>query len=503
MLSEKDIEQLELQGLTVDDLEIQLNHFRHGFSPIKLISPATEDNGIKVLSEEEEDRLVSVFENSLSTGLVALKFVPASGAASRMFKNLYSFLEKATSDEEAERIAEEDEFMKHFFSNIEKFAFYESLLKITDNSTNKIGLVKALLNSDGLNYGQLPKGQLAFHKYQKNTRTPFEEHLVETASYCAGSNGLSRIHFTVSPEHQEKFEQLYSKIKVEYQKRFGVQFEVTFSHQHKSTDTIAVDHNNEPFRDETGKLIFRPGGHGALLKNLNELDADIIFIKNIDNVVPDYLKAETKRYKKILAGLLVTVRNKAYSFLEKLDKSGSSENNELLKSIDLFLRKELFIHYDNNFITNEDKIQFFRKKLNRPIRICGMVKNEGEPGGGPFFAVNHDKTISLQIVEKDQIDLNNDAQFDILSRSTHFNPVDIICSFKDYKGKKFDLMAYVDQETGFISSKSSGGRELKALELPGLWNGSMSDWNTIFVEVPSITFNPVKTINDLLRTEHQ
>ena len=503
MFTEKDNEQIEYQGLTPEDITFQINCFKKGFPPIKLIAPATPENGIRILSEEEEIRLVSVFETSLSTGLSALKFVPASGAASRMFKDLFSFVEKAKNEEDAETIVNNSEFLSYFFNNIEKFAFYKDLVKATNNTKSKIALVNALLGNEGLGYGQLPKGQLAFHKYNDTFRTPMEEHMVESASYCTGSDGLSKVHFTVSPEHQEKFEQLYQKTRVGYQKRYGVQFDVTFSHQHKSTDTIAVDLNNEPFRDDQGNLIFRPGGHGALIENLNDLNADLIFIKNIDNVVPDHLKGETKRYKKILAGLLVTTRNKAYTYLEKLDKANAKDNNELLKSIDGFLKKELLIQFDSNFSSTQEKVDFYRKKLNRPLRICGMVKNEGEPGGGPFFAVNPDNTISLQIVEKAQIDIENDAQLDILNQSTHFNPVDIICSTKDYKGRKFNLPDFRDSNTGFISQKSFSGRELKALELPGLWNGAMSDWNTIFVEVPAITFNPVKTVNDLLRPEHQ
>jgi hypothetical protein len=503
MLTEKDIEQLERQGLTIDDLEQQLAHFRKGFSSIQLSEPATPEKGIKVLSEEDENRMNSVFENSLTSGLIALKFVPASGAASRMFKNLFNFLEAAVDRDAAERISSADEFLNTFFSNIEKFAFYHRLVEITPDRSDKIALVKNLLSPEGLGYGLKPKGQLAFHKYADTYRTPFEEHLVEAASYCTSSNGIALVHFTVSPEHQQGFDELLKKMKNEYQKRYGVQIDVTFSHQHKSTETVAVNSANEPARDKEGKLIFRPGGHGALIENLNELDADIIFIKNIDNVVPDHLKSETKRYKKVLAGLLVSQRNKIFTYIEKLDKLNAAENGELLKLIESFLRKELFIQFDNNFSSNEEKVAFFRKKLNRPLRVCGMVKNEGEPGGGPFMVINSDGTVSLQIVEMAQIDLNDEKQLELVNRSTHFNPVDLVCCIKDYKGKKFDLLKFRDPETGFISSKSQHGQELKALELPGLWNGAMADWNTIFVEVPVITFNPVKTVNDLLRPEHQ
>jgi hypothetical protein len=420
-----------------------------------------------------------------------------------MFKNLFNFLENTVDREAAERISSADEFLKTFFSNIEKFAFFHSLAEITPDRSDKIALVKNLLSSEGLGYGFKPKGQLAFHKYGDTFRTPFEEHMVEAASYCTSSNGIAQVHFTVSPEHQQGFDDLLKKMKYEYQKRYGVQIDVTFSHQHKSTETIAVNAYNEPVRNNEGELIFRPGGHGALIENLNELDADIIFIKNIDNVVPDHLKAETKRYKKVLAGLLVSQRNKIFTYIEKLDKLNASDNGDLLKSIETFLRKELFIQFANNFSSNEEKVAFFRKKLNRPLRVCGMVKNEGEPGGGPFMVINLDGTVSLQIVEMSQIDLNDEKQLELVNRSTHFNPVDLVCCIKDYKGKKFDLLKFRDPETGFISSKSQQGQELKALELPGLWNGAMADWNTIFVEVPAITFNPVKTVNDLLRPEHQ
>ncbi|HPR60726.1 MAG TPA: DUF4301 family protein, partial [Prolixibacteraceae bacterium] len=316
-------------------------------------------------------------------------------------------------------------------------------------------------------------------------------------------DGIAKVHFTVSPEHIDGFNKLLNKVKTDYQKRFGVKFDVSFSFQHPDTDTLAVDKNNQPFRDENGQLIFRPGGHGALLRNLSELDADVVFIKNIDNVVPDRLKHQTKRYKKALAGMLVSLRNKAFTYLEKLEKTETSIDDELLKSIENFVRKELCIQFEENFIDKGSKINFLKAKLDRPIRVCGMVKNEGEPGGGPFWAKNPDGSASLQIVEKAQIDLNNPEQAQLFAQSTHFNPVDLICSIKNHKGEKYDLTKYTDPQTGFISIKSKDGAELKALELPGLWNGAMSNWNTVFVEVPAETFNPVKTINDLLRPEHQ
>ncbi|MFA9391784.1 MAG: DUF4301 family protein [Prolixibacteraceae bacterium] len=495
MFTKRNLEQIQDQGLTLNKVESQINDFIKDFPQIHLTGPATPSKGLVILSEEDESRYVSVFENSLSSGLKTLKFVPASGAASRMFKNLFEYLDRDESDE--------DEFMQFFFQNIEKFAFYDQLNEIITSSASKKEIVKFILSDDGLGYGSKPKGLLKFHHYKNESRTPFEEHLVEAASYCTGVNGIAHIHYTISPEHLKGFEELLATVKTSYQKRFGITLDVSFSFQHKSTDTIAVDPTNHPIKDENGDLIFRPGGHGALIENLGELDADIIFIKNIDNVVPDRLKQDTKRFKKALAGMLVTIRSKVFSYLEKLENISSANEPELLNKIESFIKKELFVDYNHTFDNTEAKRQFLIQKLNRPIRICGMVKNEGEPGGGPFWVLNPDNTASLQIIEKAQIDLNDPQQIDFLNHSTHFNPVDLICSTKNYRGEKFDLSKYVDEKTGFISQKSKDGIELKALELPGLWNGAMSNWNTIFVEVPIATFNPVKTINDLLRPEHQ
>lgn len=492
MFTNNNLEQIRNQGLTVELIEEQLNNFRQGFPPMRLIAPAIPQNGIKILSEDEESRYISIFENSLSSGLNTMKFVPASGAASRMFKDLYEFLETG----------EENDFINDFFTNLKKFAFHDELKSLV-TTDNKKELIALLLNSEGLNFGNLPKGLLPFHKYNGFYRTPFEEHLIEAASYCTGNNGNAKIHFTISPEHEEGFNRLAEKIVPSYQKKLGVRFDIGFSFQHPSTDTIAANTDNTPYIDNEGRLLFRPGGHGALIENLSELDADLIFIKNIDNVVPDRLKHFTKRYKKALAGMLVELRNKLFAYLEKLDKPNAAADEDLLKNIEMFMKKELGIQFDSSNMDPKTRVLFLQKKLNRPIRICGMVKNEGEPGGGPFWAKNNDQTVSLQIVEKVQIDLNDPKQLELLNQSTHFNPVDLICSIKNYKGEKFELVAFRDSQTGFISSKSKDGVSIKALELPGLWNGAMSDWNTVFVEVPVETFNPVKTINDLLRNEHQ
>ena len=401
----------------------------------------------------------------------------------------------------------------YFFNNLKKFPFYKDLQNssvlegenldklLKDNNVHSILI--ALLEETGLNYGNKPKGLLKFHHYADESGSPTREHMVEGALYASGTNDIY-LHFTVSPEHIADFKEHVDKLKPVFEERFGITYYISFSVQKSSTDTIAVDLNNEPFRNEDSSVLFRPGGHGALIENLNELNADIIFVKNIDNVVPDRLKKETVDYKKALAGVLLDYQNKVFSFIESLN-SQEKPKIELVNEVAEFLKKELCFIPNQRYETMdiENKVAFLINKLNRPIRVCGMVKNDGEPGGGPFWANNSDGSCSLHIVEGSQIDLNNKEKQQLVEKATHFNPVDLICGVKDYQGKKFDLLNYVDANTGFISEKSKSGKELKAMELPGLWNGAMSDWNTIFVEVPIITFNPVKIINDLLRPEHQ
>ena len=358
-----------------------------------------------------------------------------------------------------------------------------------------------LLESKGQNYGQLPKGLLLFHKYDDGVRTPMEEHLVEGALY-ASSKGKSRIHFTVSHEHLHLFKSMVEAKLGYYSEKFNVDYDISFSEQKPSTDTIAANPDNTPFRTEDGKLLFRPGGHGALIENLNEIEADIVFIKNIDNVVPDRLKGDTVLYKQVIAGVLVTIQEKVFEYLNLLETGNYS--HEQLESIIRFVQNDLCCRkQDIKHLEDAELVIYLKNKLNRPIRVCGVVKNVGEPGGGPFLTYNHDGTVSLQILESSQIDKSNKEYVEMFTKGTHFNPVDLVCAVKDYKGNAFDLPKYVDKTTGFISSKSKNGKELKALELPGLWNGAMSDWNTVFVEVPLTTFNPVKTVNDLLREQHQ
>ena len=412
-----------------------------------------------------------------------------------MFKNLFEYLDNG----------EKTSFIQKFEDGIEHFAFIDDLkaaiAKNGGDSSVKTAIA-TLLGDNGLSYGKLPKGLLKFHKYDDGARTPVEEHLVEGALYAGGKTGNVHVHFTVSPEHRSLFETLVANVAPKYEAQFGVKYSVSFSEQKSSTDTVAANPDNTPFRGKDGKILFRPGGHGALIENLNDLDADIIFIKNIDNVVPDRLKPETTEYKKLIAGVLVSKQAKAFKYLQLLDSGVYT--HEQLEEIIRFLQNDLSCR--NPELKNLEDAElaiYLHKKLNRPMRVCGMVKNVGEPGGGPFLAYNNDGTISLQILESSQIDTANEEYMKMFQNGTHFNPVDLVCAVKDYKGNKFDLKKYVDHKTGFISNKSKDGKELKALELPGLWNGSMSDWNTIFVEVPLATFNPVKTVNDLLREQHQ
>ena len=504
MISKADQLLLSKKGISAEQVAEQLKTFKTGFPFLKIKDAATIGNGVLNPSDNEVDGFLNAWDNYCAAGNAILKFVPASGAASRMFKDLFSFLS-------AEYDVPTTDFEKNFFANIEKFAFYADLdascIKNNNQSINGLvanGNYKAvvfnLLDFTGMNYGSLPKGLLKFHTYADDARTSAEEHFVEGALYAA-TDGVVKLHFTVSPNHKALFEELVAERKACYEQMFNVKYDITFSEQKQCTDTIAVDAENAPFR-ENGSLVFRPGGHGALIENLNDIDADVIFIKNIDNVVPDRLKPDTVKYKKLLAGILVEKQKKAYGYLNLLDAGNCTA--EQLDEMKAFLQNDLqCLNADFESMDNDALAAYLHKKLNRPMRVCGMVKNVGEPGGGPFLAYNQDGTVSLQILESSQIDMNNEAAKSMFENGTHFNPVDLVCAVKNYKGEKFNLPEFVDKNTGFISHKSKNGRDLKAMELPGLWNGAMSDWNTIFVEVPLITFNPVKTVNDLLREVHQ
>jgi Domain of unknown function (DUF4301) len=492
MFSEKDLDQIKKRGTSLETIDQQIENFKNGFPFLNVIKAATIDDGMIKLSDEEVEKFAKLFDNQASS-LKLLKFVPASGAATRMFKSLFSAKDEGKIDKS----------VTEFLERLRGFAFYDSLVKaIGTESADYQEVLTYLLTEKGLDYGNLPKGLLEFHAYKNNSRTPAEEHLVEGAKY-SNSNGKVLLHFTVSPEHRPKFKTLIDKVLAGFEKAFDVKYDISFSEQKPSTDTIAVNMDNTPFRTNEGNLLFRPAGHGALLENLNDQDADVIFIKNIDNVVPDRLKETTIQYKKALAGVVLNFQEKVFSYIQKLDNQSVSDN--ILNEISQFLIRELCTLPPQDFgsYSRDGQIEYFKQKLNRPLRVCGMVQNVGEPGGGPFWAKNSDGSVSLQVVESAQIDLKNTDQKEIFDKATHFNPVDLICTMKNHKGEKYNLLDFRDPLTGFITEKSQSGRDLKAQELPGLWNGSMSDWSTLFVEVPLITFNPVKTVNDLLRKEHQ
>lgn len=506
MLTHEDKELLAKKGISEQQIAEQLACFEKGFPYLKLAGAASVENrGIMIADADEQKKYLAAWDAYKDTDKKVVKFVPASGAASRMFKNLFEFLG-------ADYSVPTTDFEKKFFDHIHSFAFYNDLnAACLDNTGKNIdalvaehnykAVVSNLLEGAGLNYGALPKGLLKFHRYANGVRTPLEEHLVEGALYAAGKTGQVNVHFTISTEHKALFSRLVEEKVAEYAKKYGVSFNVSFSEQKPSTDTLAADMENKPFRDN-GKLVFRPGGHGALIENLNDLDADIVFIKNIDNVVPDRLKGDTVTYKKLLAGVLVTLQQQAFQYLKLLD--GGHYSHDQLETIIRFVQQQLRCRKEDiKDLEDADLVIYLRKKLNRPMRVCGMVKNVGEPGGGPFLAYNPDGTVSLQILESSQIDMKDPEKKAMFEQGTHFNPVDLVCAIRDYKGNKFNLLDYVDKATGFISYKSKNGKDLKALELPGLWNGSMSDWSTVFVEVPLSTFNPVKTVNDLLREQHQ
>ena len=505
MLSERDLMQIADKGISEKQIENQLNEFKTGFPFLRLKAAASVERGIVATTAESREKYEKCWEQFKAAGNKVVKFVPASGAASRMFKDMFAFVD-------AEYDKPTTDFEKKYFDNIEKFAFYDELNEACLKNEGKDiptlladGNFKAvasqMLRPEGLNYGQLPKGLLLFHKYAEGPRTPMEEHLVEAALYAA-SNGEAHIHFTVSHEHMPLFRQKVADKVDFYSKKYGVKYDISFSEQKPSTDTVAANPDNTPFRNADGSLLFRPGGHGALIENLNEIDADVIFIKNIDNVVPDRLKDETITYKQVIAGVLVSLQQKAFEYLRLLE--AGTYNHDKLEEIIRFVQQDLCCRKaDIKELEDADLVIYLREKLNRPMRVCGVVKNVGEPGGGPFLTYNQDGTVSLQILESSQIDKNNAEYMEMFTKGTHFNPVDLVCAVKDYKGQPFNLPDFVDRTTGFISSKSKNGKELKALELPGLWNGAMSNWNTVFVEVPLGTFNPVKTVNDLLREQHQ
>ena len=507
--TDSDLRQMSSLGLSEEAVDIQIENFRKGFPKLELLDAATVDNGgILRLDDSQIDRYTKSYKQAIR-GKKILKFVPASGAATRMFKDLYTFT--ATYFGVDYKIEKEHPAVKEFLQHIRTFAFFDDLQATMERSHADFGdymdrgdfttVINFLLQDQYMGYGSLPKGLLKFHRYGHTQRTPLEEHIVEGAEYARMDDGSVNLHFTVSPEHRLLFRRKVAEVKRFYENAFGVKLHISFSEQKHYTDIIAVDEQNNPVRDDEGRLIFRPGGHGALIENLNEQRADLIFIKNIDNVVPDWMKHTTIVYKKALAGLLLSVQEQVFKYLRQLDGGATAAQ---MKAMVRFVEETLHLELPDGFTQAAAKEQaaMLRDILHRPLRVCGMVRNQGEPGGGPFFVRDSHGIRSLQIVETAQINRNDSKQESILAGSTHFNPVDLVCATKDYRGRYFDLRKYVDPATGFISKKSKGATILKSQELPGLWNGAMARWNTLFVEVPLATFNPVKTVNDLLRKEH-
>lgn len=504
-LGQQDRDLLARKGISEEKLAEELEMLAKGFPYLRIEAPATPGHGLTVATLELEKQSEEIWEKYLESGAKVLKMVPASGAASRMFKNLYEFLngkdEKPKTD-----------FIKEFFTDIERFAFFPRLnfttLELYGKSVDSLireghykDVISALLLPEGMNYGKLPKALLQFHKVLGTSRTSLEEHLAEGAQYAKGKDGKVHLHFTVSEEHLPLVRMKIEEASGILEHKYGGEYEITLSVQKPSTDTVAANMDGTPYR-EKGELFFRPGGHGALIENLNDLDADAIFIKNIDNVVPDSHRADTIKFKKVIGGVLVAVKDKISRYCQLIKKGKPTD--EQIEEMLGFLRNTLCVTHDKaDGMDRESKLDYLYSKFNRPLRVCGMVRNEGEPGGGPFLTENPDGTVSPQILESSQIDPADKEAMRMLRESTHFNPVDLVVSTRNWEGKKFNLPDYVDKATGFISIKSREGVEIKALELPGLWNGAMSDWNTILIEVPVSTFNPVKTVVDLLRPSHQ
>jgi hypothetical protein len=471
--SDKDIEQIKSHDLSVSEIENQIQKFKSGFPFINIVKPAQLNDGI--IECENTDEYIKKYHD-YATNHKIVKFVPASGAATRMFKDLFDFVATNNKNETVEKT----------LSGLKDFAFYEDLQKYISENSTETEIINSILSVPGLNYGNLPKGLVKFHKYENISKTPVEEHLTEGAEYASSQNNVN-IHFTISPEHRNGFNELLSRVVPEYENKYGLKYNISMSEQKKSTDTIAVNPDNTVFRNTDGSLLFRPAGHGALIANLSDIDADLIFIKNIDNVTTENQRGDTIKYKQVLAGILVDLQKQIFDLLK-------SDNTDI-DTYHEFITNKLNIKFDKNLTLDE-----YRKILNRPLRVCGVVKNTGAPGGGPFWVMDENGTVSLQIVESSQIAPESKH---IMQESSYFNPVDLVCATKDYMGNKFNLNEYIDEKTGFISEKSKNGVPLRAMERPGLWNGAMAKWNTVLVAVPGTTFTPVKVVSDLLSTPHQ
>lgn len=512
--NKKDLDFINQKGLTLKKVEQQLNLFNSGLPYINLERAATINDGILELSYNRASQLIGYYD-SKKDDLKVVKFVPASGAATRMFKFLFEFLKMYDSNSGSVNAfinKNKASDLSLFFIGLEKLPMYNAVIRHLESKTDidlkstndkkLYAFVKAVLETDQFDYSNFPKGLLPFHKYKNHLSSAFQEHLFEAALYVA-TKGKASVHFTISEKHKGKFDAEFNRIQKVVESKTNTIFDISFSYQKESTDTIAVTAKNEIVREDNGQLYFRPSGHGALIENLNALDADIIFVKNIDNVVVHKYELEVAKSKKMLAGLLIEVKEQAFKYAKALDDKELSDNDIVEIAEFLISKMNVVISSEFEKYSKQYQIEYLKSKLDRPIRICGMVQNEGEPGGGPFWVKDEGANLSLQIVESAQINKKEKSQKNILKNATHFNPVDLVCSIKNYKGEVYDLQKFVDQQTAFITMKTKVGKDIKALELPGLWNGSMSNWNTIFVEVPLVTFNPVKTVNDLLKPTHQ
>lgn len=491
LFTQNDLDRMAARGTDRAAVEEQLDNFRRGFPYLKIDRAAVAGDGIMKLDGERAQELAGLYGRAVC-GLEIEKFVPASGAASRMFKEVYEYVGEGKESATVERV----------LAGIDRFAFYEDLAGLGIDMGDPKAVMAAIVDDKpGLGLGKRPKGLIKFHRYAEGGRTPVEEHLVEVALY---GGSPARIHFTVSPEHMEDFKRLVAEKSAAFAAKYGVEYEISYSVQEPGTDTVAVNPDNTPFRvgdAEEGEILFRPGGHGALIENLNRIDADLIFIKTVDNVVPDHLKEDTVLYKKALGEVALELQQQVFLYLKKIDSAGFAAEEDFRAEVRRFVERELCYRFPEGA---EPTLEELRRVLDRPIRVCGMVRNEGEPGGGPFWAetsMGVPGALSLQIAESSQIDPEHRTA--LMGGGTHFNPVDLVCAVRDFRGRKFDLARFVDKRTGFISEKSKDGRALRAQELPGLWNGAMADWTTVFVEVPISTFAPVKTVADLLRPQHQ
>lgn len=511
--TQKDIDQLKAHGLGLEQAQSQLETFQTGIPFVRLVRPATIGDGICKYTAEQGADYISLFDRRKDE-LDLLKFTPASGAATRMFKFLFEFLKsydpKQQSINSYINKTQANE-LRLFFVGLDDFPFYKEIRDAikpliddqTDVNTNRLLFVQTMLGENGFNYGNHPKGLFPFHKYKDHNASAFEEHLFEAALYAKTKN-TARLHFTISEAHYHSFKSEFERIQHIVETKTDTRFDISYSFQSNSTDTLAVDLNNKPIKEnDSQRLILRPGGHGALIQNLNDQIADIIFIKNIDNVVTVAFEQQVAHYKKLLAGKLLQLQEQSFDFLKLMDQRRMTTDD--IDNIIDFLQSEFHVPMSSDFdkFSKKHKIAALRAQLDRPIRVCGMVENEGEPGGGPFWVKEEEGRTRLAIVESVQIDHKDKNQKAIVQASTHFNPVDIVCGVKNYKGEKYNLLDFVDHKAGFITNKTLQGKPIKALEHPGLWNGGMAYWNTIFVEVPLITFNPVKTVNDLLKPTHK